>query len=123
MTANLKKYGKMVDGYLVVRMNLNENVGDILSRGAQFTLTGLAMTYDGGINAPMPDATSPLRGVANDSKYYEWNYNNTQNTYLFVNISNDGTWNLKLLSGGMRNYTGTSTTYTEFRIPIHYIAN
>lgn len=123
MTANLKKYGKMVDGYLVVRMNLNENVGDILARGAQFTLTGLAMTYDGGVNAPMPDLTSPLRGTANDSKYYEWDYNNTQNTYLFVNISDNGTWNLKLLSGGMRNYTGTSTTYTEFRIPIHYIAN
>lgn len=123
MTANLKKYGKMVDGYINVRMNLNANVGDVLARGAQFTLTGLAMTYDGGVNAPMPDLTSPLRGSATDSKYYEWDYVNTQNCYLFVNISNDGTWNLKLLSGGMRNYTGSSTTFTEFRIPIHYIAN
>lgn len=122
MTANLKRYGKVVDGYLQIRMNLRNNVSDVLARGAQFTLTGLAMTYDGGVNAPMPDTTSPLRGVANDSRYYEWDYNNTQNVYLFVNISNDGTWNLKMLSGGMRNYTGSADTYTDFRIPIHYLA-
>lgn len=120
-TVTAKKYGKVIEGYLNIRMGLTNNVGDLLARGAQFTLTGLAMSYDA-INLPMPHSDSPLRGVANDSKYYAWEYNNTQNTYLFVNISDDGTWNIKLISSGMQNYTGSYNSYTDLRIPIKYIA-
>lgn len=120
-TVTAKTYGKVVEGFLNVRMGLTNNVGDLLARGAQFTLTGLAMSYDA-INLPMPHSDSPLRGVANDSKYYAWEYNNTQNTYVFVNISDNGTWNIKLISSGMQNYTGSYDSYTDLRIPIKYIS-
>ena len=118
-----KKYGKVVDGYINIHIDLANNLGDKLARGMNFTITGLAMTYEGGVNLPLPNENSALRGVANDSKYYEWGYNNTQNTYAFVNISNNGTWNIKSISSGMQNYTGGEpTTYTDLRVPLHYIA-
>lgn len=121
LTVTAKKYGKVVDGYVNIRMDLRNNIGNILARGMNFTLTGVALSYDG-VNLPLPNANSSLRGVANDSKYYEWDYNNTQNTYVFINVSDNGTWNIKAISSGMQNYTGDSLGYTDFRIPLHYLA-
>ena len=120
-TVTAKKYGKVIDGYINIRMGLSNNIGDILARGMNFTLTGLALTYDA-VNLPMPSADSPLRGSANDSKYYAWAYNNTQNTYVFVNVADNGTWNIKAISSGMQNYTGSYDSYTDFRLPIKFIA-
>lgn len=121
-TVSAKKYGKVVNGYVNVRMNLTNNIGDLLARGAQFTISGLAMTYDADANLPMPDSSSRWYGSANDSVYYEWDYINTQNAYLFANIASNGTWNIKVISSGLRNYTGAYNSYTDLRIPIDYIA-
>lgn len=128
IVVSASKYGKVVDGYLQMRINLENNLGDKLARGAQFTLANVAMSYLSDKALPMPRGTSTLIGVATDSRSLAWDYVNTQNTYIWFNIDtgagNIGTFNVKLISSGMRNYTsGSATGNTMFKIPFHYIAS
>lgn len=125
------KYGRVVDGNLQMVIDLENNLGDKLASGAQFTLANVAMTYQSANALPMPNGSSTLLGVATDSRSLAWDYVNTQNTYIWFNIDsgegvigNRGTFNVKLISSGMRNYTsGSATGNTMLKIPFHYIAS
>lgn len=133
LVVSASKYGKVVDGYLQMRINLANNLGDKLASGAQFTLANVAMSYLSDNVLPMPRGSSTLLGVATDSRSLAWDYVNTQNSYIWFNIDsgaapgtigNRGTFNVKLISSGMRNYTsGSATGNTMLRIPFHYIAS
>lgn len=131
LLVSASKYGKVVDGYLQMRINLQNNLGDKLASGAQFTLANIAMSYLSDTVLPIPRGSSTLLGVATDSRSLAWDYVNTQNVYIWFNIDsgasaigNRGTFNVKLISSGMRNYTsGSATGNTMLRIPFHYIAN
>lgn len=124
------KYGRVVDGYLQMVINLANNLGDKLASGAQFTLANVAMTYQSANALPMPNGSSTLLGVATDSRSLAWDYVNTQNAYIWFNIDtgaaaigNRGTFNVKLISSGMRNYTsGSATGNTMMKIPFHYVS-
>lgn len=130
LVLSASKYGKVVDGYLQMTINLQNNLGDKLASGAQFTLSNVAMSYLSDTVLPIPRGASTLLGVATDSRSLAWDYVNTQNTYIWFNIDsgagtigNRGTFNVKLISSGMRNYTsGSATGNTMLKIPFHYIA-
>ena len=130
ITVSASQYGKVVDGYLQMRINLENNLGDKLASGAQFTLANIAMTYLSDKALPFPRGSSTLLGVATDSRSLAWDYVNTQNAYIWFNIDsgagtigNRGTFNVKLISSGLRNYTsGSATGNTLLKIPFHYIA-
>lgn len=131
LVVSASKYGKVVDGYLQMTINLQNNLGDKLASGAQFTLANVAMSYLSADTLPMPRGSSTLLGVASDSRSVEWDYVNTQNAYVWFNIDsgagaigNRGTFNVKLISSGLRNYTsGSATGNTMLKIPFHYIAS
>ena len=131
LVLSASKYGKVVDGYLQMTINLQNNLGDKLASGANFTLANVAMSYLSADALPMPRGSSTLLGVASDSRSVEWDYVNTQNAYIWFNIDsgagaigNRGTFNVKLISSGLRNYTsGSATGNTMLKIPFHYIAS